>query len=102
MSQIHLDDLRNTLERNSWVVSEELPGDGYRISATWVVQRPDGSGSFHIDFFGLDDMKALPIEQAYACEVRENGKIGAYFSKKGKSWPDELAMFVAGLDNWDR
>ena len=102
MSQVHLDDSRNALERSNWLVVEELPGDDYRISATWIVQRPDGSDSFHIDFCGLDDMNTLPIEQAYACKVREKSEIGVYFARKGKSWPEELTKFIAGVNSWTR
>ncbi len=100
MSQIHLSDLRHTLERSSWQIAEELPGDGYAISATWLVQRPDGSFPFHIDFHCLDELKTLPIEQAHACSVRENKEISAYFARKGRTWPDELARFVSDLRAW--
>ena len=90
MSQVHLDDLRNTLESKSWRIAEELPGDDYGITATWLIRRPDGSHPVHIDFECVPDLEAKPIEQAIACYVRENEKISAYFARKDRTWPTEL------------
>ena len=100
MSQIHLNDLRNELEKSSWRIAEELPGDGFAISATWLVEQPDGSSPFHIDFHCLDELQTLPIELAHACSVRENKQIGAFFARKERTWPDELAKFVNDLKSW--
>lgn len=52
MSEAHLTDLRKVLEQN---------GNEYDISDVWVVERPDGTGIFHLEFEGLDDLNVLPI-----------------------------------------
>ena len=72
MSQLHLDDLRNHLENKSWRIADELEGDDYSITATWLIQRPDGSHTLHIDFGCVPDLEAKPVEQAIGCRVREN------------------------------
>jgi hypothetical protein len=67
MSEVHLDNLRNALEKSHWVVTLELDGNDYDISAIWVVSRPDGTAIRNIEFEGLDDMETLPIEKSYGC-----------------------------------
>ena len=100
MSQVHLKDLRNALEKNRWIVVEETAGNDYDVSGTWIVNRIDGSATIHIDFCGLDDLETLPMDNAYACEVRENWEIGASFTRKNRSWPSELAKFIQELNAW--
>lgn len=100
MSDIYLNDIRRTLEKSHWHVVEELDGDGYSISRVWVVERPDGTSRFHLDFEGLDDMRTLPIEQGYGCTVREAPHVSCYFSRQGRSWPHELADFAKKLKEW--
>jgi len=57
-----------------------------------------------IDFDGLDDMKTLPVAESYACSVRGTSN-SLYFRRKGvggsrqaERWPEELAAFVAGVE----
>lgn len=100
MSGIYLNDIRQCLEKAHWKVTQELDGDGYRISGVWVVERPDGTGRFHLDFQGLDDKRTLPIEESYACEIREAPDVSCYFSRQGRSWPQELAGFEKKLRKW--
>ena len=100
MSESHLRDLRNGLERRSWRVTQELPGDNYRISAVWEVARPDGKQMFHLEFQGLDESAVLPIERAYACNIREAPDVSAYFARLGRAWPEELQAFLEKLDAW--
>ena len=35
MARWHLDELRSALERKGWRVVAQLPGDDYRVAATW-------------------------------------------------------------------
>ncbi len=102
MSNIHLNDIRKCLEKAHWRVAQELDGDGYRISGVWVVERPDGTDRFHLDFQGIDDMRTLPIEESYACKVREAPDVSCYFSRQGRSWPKELAGFEEKLREWGK
>lgn len=105
MAQWHLDDLRQHLIQNGWIIAQESEGDGYRISGTWIITCCGSTQSFHIDFHGLDDMKTLPIEQSYGCHVRERPSISLYFGKHGdkasarrNKWKDNLAQFVTQLN----
>ena len=100
MSETHLTDIRNVLEQNRWIVAEEQDGNDYDISGTWMICRPDGSQKFHLEFEGLDELGVLPINKAYACCVRENKEICAYFAKPSRSWPDELDSFIRELIAW--
>ena len=102
MSEVHLDDIRRCLEDAYWRIAEELDGDGYRISAVWVVERPNGDSRFHLEFDGLDDMSTLPIDQSYGCSIREAPKVSCYFSRQGRSWPKELAEFDRKLREWSK
>jgi hypothetical protein len=102
MAQWHLDQLRIALEKDGWRFTDELPGDDYRVSATWLFER-SASGKLMIDFDGLDDMKTLPIAESYACSVRGTSH-SLYFRRKGaggsrqaERWPEELAAFVAAV-----
>jgi hypothetical protein len=100
MSESHLTDLRKALEQNHWVVTKEQNGNGYDISSIWVVESPDGSHRFHLEFEGFDDLQVLPINRAYGCRVQEKHEIGAYFARVGRSWPSELARFIQDLTEW--
>jgi hypothetical protein len=100
MSNEHLSDIRSALERSHWRVVDELPGDHHSISAIWVVARPDGSSAFHLNFMGLGDLETLPIERAYAINVREAPGVGAYLARLSRTWPAELEQFVTKLEQW--
>ena len=104
MAQWHLDQLREALERKGWRLQSELPGDDYRISGSWAMERSGSSGAMVIDFEGLEDMKTLPMAESYACSVRGT-RHTLYFRRRGETgstarerWSDELQMFVAGVD----
>ena len=102
MSEITLNQLRNTLERNHWVVLQELPGDDYRYSGFWKIARPDNTSPLTIAFNGLDDMETYPMEKAYGFELVEHPKISAYMGKHtAKNWPNELQNFVASLNEYE-
>ena len=95
MSQQHLDELLHALTQKGWKLVETLPGDDYRISAVWQISR--GNVCFRLTFDGLDDLKCLPIEQSYGCQLEGYDSQSLYFGKK--SWKTDLATFVDGLDN---
>lgn len=104
MAKWHLDELRNALERRGWRYEGELPGDDYRISATWRFGRSGRDTFLLIDFEGLDDLRTLPITESYACHVR-GSQHALYFRRRGHRgsrsrdhWLQELAAFVAVLD----
>ena len=99
MSDWHLGDLRSQLRQATWRIDAELPGNDYDISASWRIVRPNGSQPIHIDFDGLDDMQALPIEQAYGCRAREAPELTLYFRRKGDLWTTDVQAFIAGLAN---
>jgi hypothetical protein len=99
MAQWHLDELRSALERKGWRITE-LPGDDYRVSATWALERPAQAGSVFIDFDGLDDLAVLPLAKSYGCEMRDTPH-GLYFARRGEKnsparerWDERLDEFV--------
>ena len=102
MSKPHLKALKEALARRGWWVVTVHPGDNYRISETWEIQR-SGQLSLLIDFDGMDAEgdRCLPIEQSYGCQVRGHAAIALYFRRVNKSrslWEQELAAFVQALD----
>ncbi len=106
MAVWHLKELREALDRRGWRFLGELEGDDYAISATWEFVRDPDDGSIFIDFNGLDDLKTLPIDQSYGCNVRGKEHMGLYFGKKGTTdstsrvkWKAELHEFVTKLDH---
>lgn len=98
--QYHLHDIKTALNDNHWKVIDELPGNDYDIAAVWQIARPNGLNILHIEFEGLDDMKTLPIERAYAIKIREAPDIGAYFSRPSRSWITELEQFMSKLEKY--
>jgi hypothetical protein len=101
MSKEHLCALENTLLRNGWRIVTVHPGDSYRISATWELQR-GGSRNLFIDFEGLspDGGTCLPLEQSYGCQVRGEAARALYFRKLNRSrelWEIELTEFATSM-----
>ena len=103
MAEWHLTALKVALERRGWDVSE-LPGDDYRIAGSWRLHRSAGDADLFIDFDGLDDMRTLPMPQAYGCAVRGTA-IQLYFSRRGERgsaarhrWAVALDEFTTSLD----
>ncbi len=62
VSKLHLQALEEALLRKGWRIIAVHPGDGYRISATWEVQRSSKRPTLFIDFEGLEDRACLPLE----------------------------------------
>jgi hypothetical protein len=104
MAQWHLTELRDALQRKGWRFDAELPGDDYRISATWrFVRSGRGPNELLIDFDGLDDTVTLPIFESYACQARGTPH-SLYFRRRGDNdppargrWVDDLSRFVTAV-----
>jgi len=103
MARWHLDELRTALEGIGWRIAAELPGDDYRVSATWELRRSGYPAGAVVDFEGLDDLKVLPIEQSYGCHTR-GAEHSLYFRRRGQSgspararWRRELDSFVKSV-----
>ncbi len=99
MSKPHLQAREKARARGGWRLANVLPGDDYRVSASWDMCR--GESCVLIDFDGLqEDGVCLPLEESYGCQVR--GRPAAlYFRRFRRSrelWGWELADFVRGLD----
>lgn len=108
MAQWHLDELRMALERRGWRLASELPGDDYKISGTWALERAGQPNQLIIDFDGLDDMNTLPMAESYACSIRGTST-SLHFGRRGEKnsgarerWNRELASFVAGVEGHAR
>jgi len=106
VSMPHLQALEEALLRKGWQLIALHPGDKYRISATWEIQRGSKQPSRFIDFNGLDDMHCLPLEESYGCHIRGRSSTdeaaSLYFRRPNKSrelWEHELAAFLLALDN---
>jgi hypothetical protein len=101
MADWHLDELRAALEKRGWSCVE-LPGNDYEVSATWQLSRPRDARVLHIDFDGLDDMKTLPLEHSYGCNLREAAERdrGLYFRRQRSRelWERELRAFIDSLE----
>jgi hypothetical protein len=98
--------MEEALRRKGWRVIAVHPGDDYRISATWEIQRSNRQPSQFIDFDGLDDMVCLLLEESYGCHIRGRSAMdeaaSLYFRKPNKSrglWEQELVAFVLALEN---
>jgi hypothetical protein len=105
MADWHLQEIRNALAARGWRIVMEHPGDDYRISASWEIERSTKKPSLFIDFEGLDDLITLPLEQSYGCNVRGVDSPGLYFSRKGaggserqQNWTCNLQQFLDELD----
>jgi len=94
----HLNDLYAGLAAAGWTIVAQHPGDDYKISGSWEVQRSTRYPPVFIDFEGFDDMICRPIEEAYGCHLRNEQKIGVYFGKMGGRWKDSLLRFISALD----
>lgn len=102
MSKPHLDALENELTLKGWHIIARHPGDGYRVSATWEIQRSNIEPSIFIDFdgFGPDGDFCLPLEEAHGCHVRGDETKDLYFRRVNRSkelWTNELQVFVRSL-----
>lgn len=100
MAQWHLDEIRSALEPHGWRVTLELPGDEYKVSATWELRRAGDTRTLIIDFDGLHETHVLPLIKSYACCARATNH-SLYFRRRGQSgstarerWLNELATFA--------
>lgn len=105
MAEWHLQDIRNALEARGWRIIAEHPGDDYRISVTWELERSTKKPLVFIDFHGLDDLVTLTLEQSYGCCIRGHGSLSLYFGRKGErgsrrqqNWQSDLEHFINELD----
>jgi hypothetical protein len=103
MSKPHLCALESALMRRGWRIVTVHPGDGYRIAATWELQRSSRQPSQFIDFDGMGpEGEYLPLEASDGCAVRGRTSVSLYFRRATRSGPlgeQELAEFVRALDN---
>jgi hypothetical protein len=99
MAEGHLRELREALSRKGWRVVAEYPGDDYRVSGSWEIQRSTRAAPILIDFSGLDDMVCLPMPESYGCAIRGRTDLALYFGKGRRSrWESDLRVFVESLD----
>ncbi len=99
MAEWHLKNLENGLMRRGWRIVAVHDGDGYRISASWSIQRSTRHAPLYIDFDGLDETGCLPVEQSYGCSIRDRKDSSLYFGKPGKRWRLELSAFLDRCDD---
>src|SRR5262245_57077605 len=97
MGDTHLQELRTALEQKGWRLLSQTEGDGYRISGVWRIQRSTRREPSEILFEGLDDKQTLPVERAYACEVKGHKEISLYFGSM-KEFAKALPAFIRALD----
>jgi hypothetical protein len=101
MGDTHLQELRSALESKGWQLLSQDEGDCYRISAVWRVQRSTRIEPTELLFQGLDDLHVLPIQQSYACEVRDHKEIAIYFGSM-RQFRKALPGFVTVLDQLEQ
>lgn len=106
MAEWHLNELRNELEKRGWRVVAEHPSQNFYVSGSWEIQRNSSMPPIFIDFKGIDDLDTLPMDESYACNIRNHKLDSLYFSKRGGEkdsnrrtiWKSNLANFVKQLD----
>ena len=104
MAEWHLRELESCLAERGWRIVAVHPGDGYRISGTWELERGRDERIL-LDFEGLDPDRddARPLAEAYGCDVRGRPSPRLYFGKRAGgnrprgSWERELAEFLKEL-----
>lgn len=95
---MHINELRNTLERNHWLIAEELEGNDYDVSAVWLITRPDGSGKLHLQFEVMKELVTPPFEKSIGCTVKELPRVSLYFARVNRSWSGRLEAFMQDLN----
>jgi hypothetical protein len=71
----------------------------WRISGSCEIQR--GASKVVLDFEGGDGDGVItyPMEQVYACHVRDRKHLSLYFRRRSNpAWREELAAFVMSLN----
>ena len=106
MSKFHLQSLEETLGRRGWRIVAVCPGNDYDVSASWEILRSTNRPSQFIDFYGLEDLACLPLDESYGCRIRgrsaKDEAASLYFRKPIKSrdlWEKDLEAFVLALEN---
>ena len=94
MAEWHLKEIERELDKIGWRVISRLEGDSYKFSEHWIIQRET---ILQINFNGQDDLKTLPLDKAYGCEIQDKG-ISLYFYKRGDTWDKALDEFLNRLD----
>jgi hypothetical protein len=104
MADWHLKGLRDAMESSGWRFVAEHASDHLYVSASWEFEGNKNEPHIFIDFEGIDDLRTLPIDESYACHVRNNRSLSLYFGRKGEkgstqreTWKKELHGFVASL-----
>jgi hypothetical protein len=97
MGDTHLSELREALDRKGWKFLSEQEGDGYGISGVWRIQRSTRAEVTELYFEGLDDLRVLPMAQAYGCHIKGQEAHGIYFGSM-KEFRKSLPGFISGLD----
>ena len=98
MAGWHLKALDHALTQRGWRVVAVHPGNDLNVSASWEIQRSTEEPPLFIDFDGLDDLRCLPLEQSYGCQVRGEYGPSLYFRKNNPLWPRDLEQFVRALE----
>jgi hypothetical protein len=103
VSESHLRALENALARKGWRVVARMHGHGYRISASWGIQRSTQQPDLLLDFDGMDESGdfCLPVEESYGCQVRGHPAAFLHFRRPQRSrrlWEQELAAFIRELE----
>jgi hypothetical protein len=105
MAAWHLEELRTALENRGWRLIAQLPGPDHNVSAVWLLKRRSDEPMAQIAFEGLDDLSALPLEQAYGCHLIGDAETSLYFKKRARDdrprhriWRKQLEDFITRLD----
>src|SRR5437764_4859629 len=103
MSPPHLRALREALARKGGRVVGAHPGDDYRTSASWEIERSNRAPKLFLDFEGMDKSGdyCLPLQKSYACQVRGRPAACLYFYRFNRSrglWERELTAFLEALE----
>lgn len=93
--QHHLNDLENALIRDNWDITDRMDGNDLDVSGIWRIVR---YGRYQeLIFEGMGDLEVLPMAKSYGCHLKDRPAVSLHFSKKGRSWPEDLRKFVAML-----
>jgi hypothetical protein len=99
MADWHLRDLENALTAAGWRIVEVRGSDGHRIAGEWDVQRSTNYPPIPIRFDGFDELRCLPLEEAYACEAVGVRGGSIRFVQNGAVWEASVTRFVALLES---
>ena len=101
MADIHIKQLRTTLESNHWIILGERLVDEYSVSAYWDIARPDKSNQLTICFDGGYDVLGInkrTFNKTAGCWLLEHKNVNLYFARVNRSWASELDCFIRELN----